>query len=320
MSGYTDTILQWATDSRRTGVLAEADGIGEIGLDSSEAGRRLAVRFTLRVELDKVADARYQVFGCGFSMAACAAAAELAIGRPLDGISHIDAGLLDSMLEGLPPERGYCAELAVAALHAAADSARCGQRPVTVELSGEAKHGPRVTRDHPVYRLLIDSQSPKSVPPEDRHLLACLLAVATSEPCDTAAALGLDRVDLDALLADFFPAINRSRLENYAPRSIASPPEPNMEILSLLKSQLPIGLESRVLLTSLRLAHILAARAVHPGHLWVAMGLTERPQLSAAIRRHLPSLAAANGRSRWNCQVKRNTVHGLPATTRSTGC
>ena len=48
------------------------------------------------------------------------------------------------------------------------------------------------------------------------------------------------------------------------------------------------------------LARCLAARAAHPGHLWVAMGLFERPQLTAAIRRHLPSLAAANNKGmRW---------------------
>jgi nitrogen fixation protein NifQ len=48
------------------------------------------------------------------------------------------------------------------------------------------------------------------------------------------------------------------------------------------------------------LAHILAARAALPGHLWIAMGLFERPQLTAAIRRYLPSLAVANHQNmRW---------------------
>ena len=48
------------------------------------------------------------------------------------------------------------------------------------------------------------------------------------------------------------------------------------------------------------LARVLATRAAHPGHLWVAMGLFERPELSAAIRRHLPALADANHRNmRW---------------------
>ena len=69
MSYYTDTIRRWATDTRRTGVIDNADGIGEVGLESAAAGRRLAVRFTLRVESERIADARYQVFGCGFSMA-----------------------------------------------------------------------------------------------------------------------------------------------------------------------------------------------------------------------------------------------------------
>ena len=48
------------------------------------------------------------------------------------------------------------------------------------------------------------------------------------------------------------------------------------------------------------LAQAIAARAAHPGHLWVAMGLYERPQLSEAIGRHLPLLLAANSQGmRW---------------------
>ena len=52
--------------------------------------------------------------------------------------------------------------------------------------------------------------------------------------------------------------------------------------------------------SSLLLARMIAARTARPGHLWVAMGLFERPQLSASIRRLLPSLAAANSQNmRW---------------------
>ena len=74
MQGYTETIRRWAVDDRRTGILADADGTGEVGLAAAEAGRQLAVRFTLKLASGLVADIRYQVFGCGFTMAACAAA------------------------------------------------------------------------------------------------------------------------------------------------------------------------------------------------------------------------------------------------------
>ncbi|MDH4008281.1 MAG: iron-sulfur cluster assembly scaffold protein, partial [Desulfuromonadales bacterium] len=86
MSHYTEIIRKWATDNRRVGRLPNADGTGEVGLKSTEVGKRLAVRFTLKVEFDRIADARYQVFGCGFSMAACAIAANLAVGYTLNDV------------------------------------------------------------------------------------------------------------------------------------------------------------------------------------------------------------------------------------------
>jgi len=77
---YSDTIRCWAADTRRAGSLADADGIGEVGLGDGEAGRRLAVRFALRVRAGRAEVVRFQVFGCGFTIAACAAAAAMAEG------------------------------------------------------------------------------------------------------------------------------------------------------------------------------------------------------------------------------------------------
>src|SRR5512139_4325464 len=112
---YSDTIRRWAIDARRAGTLAHADGVGEIGLQGGAAGRRLAVRFALRVQDDRVVTARFQVFGCGFTIAACAAAADLAEGRLLAEAVAITPASIDAALGGLPAERGYCADLAGAA-------------------------------------------------------------------------------------------------------------------------------------------------------------------------------------------------------------
>ncbi|MGW8312715.1 MAG: nitrogen fixation protein NifQ [Desulfuromonadales bacterium] len=300
MTGYTETIRRWATDTRRAGILPNADGTGEVGLDSEEIGRRLAVRFTLKVEGERVTDIRYQVFGCGFSMAACALAAELSVGTALEEIQAIDAKRLDTALSGLPAERDYCAELAVQALHAAVLSARNGRQPVQTSAPQKPDHGARVTAEDPVYAALLNTPQPDRATAEDRHLYACLLAIAAHEPYGPAAALGLEERDLAAILAENFPGAQRSLLEQQATRSQQGPPASNHDVLSILMSHVPESPDDRDRQNAVRLAHILAARAAHPGHLWVAMGLFERPQLSAAISRHLPTLAAANHQNmRW---------------------
>ena len=300
MTGYTDTIRQWATDTRRAGTLENADGTGEVGLDSKELGSRLAVRFTLKVERDVVTDVRYQVFGCGFSMATCAVAAELSEGHTLDTIQGIDAKRLDVALEGLPVDRGYCADLAVQALQAAVKSARNGHRPVQARMPRDAQHGPRVSVANPVYAALLGTPKPAQVTEEDRHLFACLLAAAAQEPYDTAVALGLDADDLCFLLELYFPGLEPLWAAQFSRPAGPLPPERSSELLAIILSHLPVAPGHSPLLSSVWLAHSLAARAAFPGHLWVAMGLFKRPQLTSAIRRHFPSLAAANHQNmRW---------------------
>jgi len=298
MSAYTDTIRNWAMRTERAGELPDADGTGEVGL-GREAGQRLAVRFALRVADERVDDVRFQVFGCGFTIAACAVAADLAAGKNLDDLLAISAAAVDRALDGLPDERGYCADLAVAALHAAVASARSDSRAVQSSQPADTDHGPRVGSTDPVYRSLMDSPAPPGIPAEDRHLFACLLAVSHQEPHDQAAALGLTTRQLALLRQSYFPDVSE-----LPPRALADPatepPPHNAEILGILLSHLPGADKGRAIPAALWLAHIIAARAAHPGHLWVAMGLFERPELSAAIRRHLPSLAAANHQGmRW---------------------
>lgn len=300
MSQYSEIIRQWATDTRRAGCIAGADGTGEVGLDSGQAGRRVAVRFTLKVELDRVADARYEVFGCGFSMAACAVAADLAVGCSLDTIQDVDAIRLGMVLDGLPSDRSYCADLAVEALQAAASSARNNRDVVASTLSQEPHHGPRVMLDDPIYSQLMKSPRREAVSFEDRHLFACLIAVAAQESEDLAVPLGLQQSDLDSILLLFFPGQSFDLLECYSSSAYHQPVECNPDVLSILLSHVPADSGFHQVFVSLWLARILATRAALPGHLWVAMGLTERPQLTAAIRRHLPSLADANHQNmRW---------------------
>jgi len=301
MSTYTETIIKYASDDSHAGTLDRPDGIGEVGLGANEVGQKLAVRFALQVERDLVKQVRYQVFGCGFTMAACALAAELAEGQQLAHISNLSSTTVSQGLGGLPEDRGYCAELAIEALQAAA---RCVQQQVkTVATTLDplvAEHGPLVTADHPVYRKLIDSTPYQGISDEDRHLFACLLSVADQEPAPLHQALGLSELMLETLLFKVFPGVERAQFFTQPNLSTEKAPEINPELQTLLTGFLSQDKVGWPQFASLALAQIIAARAAHPGHLWVAMGLFERPQLSSAISRHLPALLVANDKQmRW---------------------
>ncbi len=296
MSGYTEEIRRWAAATSRAGALADPDGTGEVGLGAQEQGRRLAVRFTVRVRDGRLDEARFQVFGCGFTIAACAAAADLASGRPLGEARALDAARIEGHLGGLPDERRYCAELAASALRAAIESADGRSNPVRAAVAAQ-EGAAAIAPNDPLYRYLMQSPTPPGMSREDRHLFACLLALAAHEPYGAAQSLGLSHADLDALFATCFPGVDRNALSNSAD---TAPPQRNEQILAILLEHVPRDRRGTDAHLSRWLAHILAARSAHPGHLWRAMGLFERPELSAAIESHLPSLAKANSRRmRW---------------------
>lgn len=300
MQGYTDHIRHYAMDNRFTGELSDADGVGEVGLGSQEAGKRLAVRFTLKLTDQQIETIRFKVFGCGFTIAACAAAAELAQGRSLNEVRNYSPTIIDQALGGLPEERNYCAELAVQALQAAVASAETDRKPVQASISPEDEHGPRLTPDNPVYRALVDSVAPDGIPQEDRQLFACVLAVTNQEPALLQPSLNLSPRMLTALLLRAFPGIDRLQLFGDQQLKTASPPEINPQLEELLARFIPDDSWGWGCFCSMALAKILAARAAHPGHLWIAMGLFERQDLTAAIARHLPALIAANSQGmRW---------------------
>ena len=301
MNGYTETILKYASDDSHAGLLDHPDGVGEIGLGAEAAGQKLAVRFTLKCREQRVETLRYQVFGCGFTMAACAAVAELAEGEELAWLGSLDARQVDARLGGLPQERGYCAEIAVNALQAALDSVQRQAAPVARSLAADPDdHGPRLSPDDACYRALIDSSPVPGIPAEDRQLFACLLSVAAQEEAPLHQALGISQLMLDTLLLRVFPAIERTQVFAEPAGKTGVPPEVNPEVRELLLSFVSKSDWGWTQFAALLLARVIAARAAHPGHLWVAMGLFERPQLSAAIGRHLPALLAANHKKmRW---------------------
>jgi len=293
MHGYSETILRYATDDSHAGEMEQPDGIGEVGLGADEAGRKLAVRFMLKCADERVDAIRYQVFGCGYTMAACAAAAELGEGLPLAELEDWSSAVIEQQLGGLPAERGYCAQLAVKAMRAAASSVQT-KSPVADIHAPEKEHGPRVDAQNWIYRTLMTSANLNGCSPEDRHLFACLLAVAASERTAIHQALGLSKQELANLVKHFFPLSGWESLEE---KGAVSAPEINPDIRRLLRCHVSTSPKPQL---ASWLADILAARAAHPGHLWVAMGLFERPQLSAAIGRLLPTLLAANDKGmRW---------------------
>ncbi len=116
---WSDAVLDHLRRPRNAGRLSREDpgvGTGEAG--DADAGELL--RLHLRWGPDgRVCEARFQAFGCPATIAAGSVATELALGRTLAEIRTLRPDAIAGPL-GLPPDRVRAADLALAALAAAA--------------------------------------------------------------------------------------------------------------------------------------------------------------------------------------------------------
>jgi nitrogen fixation NifU-like protein len=76
------------------------------------------LRLSARFELGVTVEIRFLAKGCAASMAAGSALTELAHGRRLHELAHLDQAAVEAALGGLPPASRHAAVLAIDALRA----------------------------------------------------------------------------------------------------------------------------------------------------------------------------------------------------------
>jgi len=73
----------------------------------------------IKVENDVIKDIKFKTFGCGSAIATSSMVTELAIGKTVDEALKITRNDVANELDGLPPQKMHCSNLAADALHAA---------------------------------------------------------------------------------------------------------------------------------------------------------------------------------------------------------
>lgn len=138
--------------------------------------------------------------------------------------------------------------------------------------------------------------------PLDRHLFACVVTLARSERRPLAVGLGLSAEDLAALVGAFFPHAP-DLLTGLDPDRDGTVPLTADE--SALR-QLLLHHRAAMAVEEDWLARIVARRALSGRPLWQDMGLGGRTDLSLALGRHFPALAARNrSEMRWKAFFRR---------------
>ncbi len=114
-TAYSQLVLDHFLNPRNVGEVKDADGVGEVGA----AAFGDVMKISLKVRGDRIAEARFQTFGCGTAIAASSVTTELITGRTLEEAKKFSNQEVIDALGGLPPEKVHCSMLAEEAVRAA---------------------------------------------------------------------------------------------------------------------------------------------------------------------------------------------------------
>ncbi len=112
MSAPSATVMDHVLSPRNGGEMQKPTAIGRASL----GGRAPYVTIYLKVDRGAVSNAMFQTFGCGYSIACCSILTEIVTKLTAAECRLVTSDQIISSLGGLPAERTFCAELAVAAL------------------------------------------------------------------------------------------------------------------------------------------------------------------------------------------------------------
>ena len=117
---YSEKVMEHFMNPRNVGEMEAADGVGEVG--NPTCGDLMKI--SIKVENDVLTDIKFQTFGCGAAIATSSMITELAKGKTLDEALEITRDDVALELDGLPPIKLHCSNLAADALKAAIEDYR----------------------------------------------------------------------------------------------------------------------------------------------------------------------------------------------------
>jgi len=115
MEKYSDKVMDHFMNPRNVGELEDADGVGQVG--NASCGD--IMKLYIKVEDGKIVDCKFKTFGCGAAIATSSMVTEMVIGKTIEEAMTITKQAVAEALDGLPPEKMHCSNLAADALLAA---------------------------------------------------------------------------------------------------------------------------------------------------------------------------------------------------------
>ena len=117
---YSAKVLDHFRNPRNMGEMKDADGIGKVG--NPECGDIMYIY--IKVKDDRLGDIKFQTLGCGAAIATSSMITEMAWGKTLEEALKITKKDVADALDGLPPIKMHCSNLAADGLRKAIEDYR----------------------------------------------------------------------------------------------------------------------------------------------------------------------------------------------------
>jgi NifU-like protein involved in Fe-S cluster formation len=117
---YTPQVAEHIANPRNVGELENPSGTGDV----TNQVCMDRIRLTVRIEGDRLREARVKASGCPPTIAVASVLTELIIGRALTELDAMTKQEVTDALGRLPAAKQHCASLAIEALRAALNDAR----------------------------------------------------------------------------------------------------------------------------------------------------------------------------------------------------
>ena len=114
---YSEKVMEHFRNPKNVGEIENPDGVGEVG--NPACGD--IMKITVRIKDGRIEDAKFLTFGCGAAIATSSMCTEMVKGRTLAEAREISNKAVAEALDGLPPLKMHCSNLAADGLHAALD-------------------------------------------------------------------------------------------------------------------------------------------------------------------------------------------------------
>ena len=123
---YSEKVLEHFRNPRNVGRIENPDGVGKVG--NPVCGDVMVMY--LKIQNERIEDAKFETFGCGAAIATSSMATELIKGKTIEEALQVTNRAVAEALGGLPPHKMHCSGLAEEAIRAAIEDYRARRQKV----------------------------------------------------------------------------------------------------------------------------------------------------------------------------------------------